>query len=170
LSPGTATGCGYPSRVLRTVRIGVAAALLAAVLVLAGCGGSDTLSKQEYTDAVSNTRDRVDYALTQITVGHGTTQVLIDRMENASKLVEEAADDLDGKGSAAGFEDETDRLVQAFRDLATQLDATASDASQPGMEHLLDARALEFPGWTTANHILAKLKQQGIAVEPIGSH
>jgi len=30
--------------------------------------------------------------------------------------------------------------------------------------------ALQFPGWVKANKILAELAEQGVDVEPIGSH
>ena len=56
-------------------------------------------------------------------------------------------------------------------ELAAGLDGTAHDASIEGMEGLLTgAQALRFPGWNKANRVLASLKAQGIAVEPIGSH
>jgi hypothetical protein len=39
------------------------------------------------------------------------------------------------------------------------------------MEGLLTGtNALQFPGWTKANRVLAKLDEQGIAVDQIGSH
>ena len=148
---------------------------LAAVLaagVLAGCGGSsETVSKEDYTEAVVSARDRVDFALAQITVGQGTFEDLVKRMEDAADLIDEAADDFDSAGTAEGFDDETDALIAAFHQLAAGLAGTAHDASQPGMESLLTGtNALQFPGWTKANRVLASLDEQGITVEPIGSH
>lgn len=139
--------------------------------ILAGCGGSGSVPRQEYADAIVQARDRVDYALAGITQGQGTFAELIERMEGAADLIDEAADDLDGAGSAEGFADETEELVAAFHQLAAALAATAHDASQPGQESLLTGtHALQFPGWTKANRVLASLDEQGIAVEPIGSH
>ncbi|MGH3084864.1 MAG: hypothetical protein ACRDNP_12590 [Gaiellaceae bacterium] len=146
-------------------------AAVVAATVLAGCGGSETVSKEEYAEAVVSTRDRVDFALAQITVGTGTFEDLVQRMEGAADLIDEAADDFDDVGTAQGFEDETTTLVAAFHQLAAGLAGTAHDASQPGMESLLTGTsALQFPGWTKANRVLASLDEQGIAVEPIGSH
>ena len=147
-----------------------ACAALAAV-TLAACGSTQSLSKDEYAEVVGNSRDRVDYALALITVGTGSLEVLIQRMNDAADSIDEAASDLDDAGVADGFDDETSDLVEAFHELAAGLAGTASDASQVGMEGLLTgSQALQFPGWTKANRILASLKEQGIAVEPISSH
>ena len=156
---------------VRTLTIGAAAALAAGALVLAGCGGSSAVSTEDYTDSVVSARDRVDFALAQITVGSGDVDDLVQRMETAADQIDEAADDFDGNGSANGFDDETDELVDAYRQLAAGLAGTAHDATVEGMEGLLTGtNALQFPGWTKANRVLASLDEQGIAVEPIGSH
>jgi hypothetical protein len=155
--------------VIRALVLGVAAVV--AACLLAACGGSSEVSKEDYAEVVVSTRDRVDFALAQITVGEGTFQDLVQRMEDAADLIDEAADDFDDAGAAQGFEDETTTLVAAFHQLAAGLAGTAHDASQPGMESLLTgSNALQFPGWTKANRVLASLDDQGIAVEPIGSH
>jgi hypothetical protein len=116
-------------------------------------------------------RDRVDFALAQITVGHGDFEELVERMETAADRIDDAADDFDGGGSANGFDDETEELVAAFHQLAAGLAGTAHDASQPGMEGLLTGTtSIQFPALTKANRILARLDDQGITVEPIGSY
>jgi hypothetical protein len=152
------------------VLVFAACAALAAV-AFAGCSGNGSISKAEYEDVVGNSRDRVDYALAQITAGTGSLEVLIQRMEDAADSIDDAASDLDDSGSAEGFDDETADLVDAFHELAAGLDGTAHDASISGMEGLLTgAQALRFPGWNKANRVLTSLKAQGIAVEPISSH
>ncbi len=154
------------------VRVLVLAACAAlAAGTLAACGGAETLSKDEYADVVATSRDRVDYALAQITVGTGSLEELVERMEAAADSIDEAAGDLDESGIADGFDDETGDLVAAFHQLAAGLSGTAHDASQEGMEELLTGtNALQFPAWNKANRVLASLKDQGISVEPIGSH
>ncbi len=140
---------------IRTLVIGAVAALAAGTLVLAGCGGSSVVSKQDYTDSVVSARDRVDFALAQITVGSGDVDDLVVRMETAADQIDEAADDFDGGGSADGFDDETSELVDAYHQLAAGLAGTAHDASVAGMEGLLTGtNALQFPGWTKANRVL----------------
>ena len=150
----------------------LACAAVVAAGVVAGCGGgSETVSKEDYAEAVVSARDRVDFALAQITEGTGTLEELIERMNGAADLIDEAADDFDGEGTAQGFEDETKTLVAAYHQLAAGLAGTAHDASQPGFEDLLTGtKGLQFPGWTKANRVLASLDEQGISVEPIGSH
>src|SRR5262245_12471567 len=153
---------------VRVLMLAACAAL--AAVALAACGSTQSVSKEEYADVVGNSRDRVDYALAQITVGTGSLEVLIQRMNDAADSIDEAASDLDDAGVADGFDDETSDLVEAFHQLAAALAGTASDASQPGMEGLLTgSQALQFPGWNKANRVLASLKEQGIAVEPISS-
>jgi hypothetical protein len=155
--------------VIRALVLALATVLAAGAL--AGCGGSGTASEEDYAEAVVAARDRVDFALAQITAGTGTFEELVKRMEDAADLIDEAADDLDGAGAAQGFEDETATLVTALHQLAAGLAGTAHDASQPGMEGLLTGtNALQFPGWTKANRVLASLDEQGVSVEPIGSH
>ncbi len=156
---------------VRTLTIAATAVLAAGALVLAGCGGSSAVSTEDYTDSVVSARDRVDFALAQITVGSGDVDDLVQRMETAADQIDEAADDFDAAGSAEGFEDETEQLVAAYHELAAGLAGTAHDASVEGMEALLTGtNALQFPGWTKANRVLASLDEQGITVEPIGSH
>jgi hypothetical protein len=156
--------------VIRVLAFALAAVVLAAG-VLAGCGGDEMVSKEDYAEAVVSARDRVDFALAQITVGQGTFEDLVNRMEGAADRIDEAADDFDDAGVAQGFEDETQELVDNLHQLAAGLAGTAHDASQPGMEGLLTGtNALQFPGWTKANRVLASLDEQGISVEPIGSH
>jgi hypothetical protein len=156
--------------VIRALVCAFAAVVAAGVLAACG-GGSGTISKEDYAEAVVSTRDRVDFALAQITVGQGTFEDLVQRMEDAADHIDEAANDFDDAGAAQGFDDETVKLVAAFHQLAAGLAGTAHDASQPGMEGLLTGtNALQFPGWTKANRVLASLDEQGIDVEPIGSH
>lgn len=156
---------------MRLARLLALAALAAASLAASGCGGSSTLTKAEYESKVVQARDRVDFALAQITVGKGTLEELLDRMEEAAIRIDNAADDLDGGGVAEGFEDETGKLVNAFHELAGGLEGTASDARQPELGNIVTGtRALSFPGWVKANRILTKLSEQGINVKTIGSH
>jgi hypothetical protein len=141
------------------------------VAVAAGCGGSNTATKADYAASVVKARDRVDYALAQITVGKGSLETLLDRMDNAATLIDDAANDLDKAGTAPGFESETTRLVASFHALASGLAGVASDARQPELGGVLPTtHGLEFPAWAKANGILTSLKQQGINVEPIGLH
>lgn len=155
---------------IRALSLALGAVLTAGLL--AGCGGgSGTVSQEDYAEAVVSVRDRVDFALAQITTGTGSVEDLIERMGTAADDIDAAADDFEDEGAAVGFEDESKTLVAAFHQLAAALAATAHDASVEGMEGLLTgSNALQFPGWTKANRILAKLDEQGVSVEPIASH
>lgn len=170
---GTRLPLGYASAVRRATPFILAATslALAAALLAAGCGGSDTVSKGDYAEAVVTARDRVDFALAQITVGRGTLEELLERMEAAADRIDDAASDLDDAGVAEGFEDETEDLVDTLHQFAADLSGLAHDAGQPGQEGLLTGtNALQFPSWTRLNRLLADLREQGIEVAPVGSH
>lgn len=140
---------------------------LAAVTILAGCGGSGEPSRAEYERAVVSARNTVDDALKDITSGVETREQLADRLAEAAVFVERAADDLDETGSAKGFEDETRRLVQNLEQLSTDLTATAEQFRDVTFEQVFPhTRALQFESWTKANRILRDLRDRGLDVKP----
>jgi hypothetical protein len=143
--------------------------LTAVCVLVAACGSSSTPTKAEYAASVVTTRNRVDYALAQITQAK-TKQQFLDQMIDSSKLIDDAAGDLDDAGAAAGFDDETKKLVAAIRQLAVDLEATSEQIQTPGYEGLFSAKGLSFQSWVDVNAVLANLAKQGIDVEPLGRH
>jgi hypothetical protein len=145
--------------------------LVALVLmaVVAGCGGSSTASKSDYAASVVNARDRVDFALAQITQSK-TKDEFLDQMVASSELIDDAANDFENASSAKGFDDESKKLAKAMHQLAVDLNATAEQIRLPGYEGLLDAKGLNFDSWTAINATLADLNEQGIKVSPLGRH
>ena len=143
-----------------------------AAIAASGCGGggSSTQSLNDYTQSVVTARDRADFALARITKAKSKEE-FINRMDEASAAIDEAASDLEDAGPAEGFEEETDKLVSALDQLAVDLDALAHDLRQPEGEGLLiGAQGLNFESWDKANLALASLIGQGIEVELIGRH
>jgi predicted small lipoprotein YifL len=142
--------------------------VVALALALAGgCGESSPLSLPEYEASVVSTRDRVDAALASITQAESRDD-LLDRMEEAAVSIDRAAEDLDETGPAPGFDGETERLVDALRQLSTDLAGTAEQSRQPGFEDLLlGTRGLSFESWTKANRALQDLREMGVEVEPL---
>jgi len=150
------------------------AVLLAAVIVavaFAARGGDEGApTVQEYKASVVNTRDRVDFALSQLPAAQSEEDFLA-RLDGAGGLIEEAIDDFDDAGAPPRFEEESERLVRHLRQLAADLQGTAAQARDVGFERLLGgARGLNFPSWDKANATLAELRRQGIAVKPIARH
>jgi len=146
--------------------------LVAVAVAASGCGGggSSTQSLADYSKSVVTARDRADFALARITKAKSKEE-FINRMDEASAVIDDAASDLDDAGPAEGFEDETDKLVDALRQLSVDLDALAHDLGQPEGEGLLTgAQGLNFESWDKANLALASLIGQGIEVELIGRH
>ena len=154
----------------------VAAAVVAAVaiavavvgLALGGSGG--TTSVAEYETAVVNSRDRIDFALGRLSRAQSVEE-LLERMDEAAAAIDGAAGDLDDEGSPDAFEDETEDLVRLLHTLADDVEGTADQARVPGFENLLfGAGGLNFESWDKINAIFAKLREQGIAVQPLTRH
>ena len=145
--------------------------LAAAAVFVSGCGGSDSApTLAEYEQSVVTARDRVDFALARITKAKAKEEFL-NRMDEASAAIDNAASDLEEAGAAEGFEDETGKLTDALHQLSVDLSATAHDLRQPEGQGLVSgAQGLNFESWDQANLALASLIGQGIDVELIGRH
>jgi hypothetical protein len=143
--------------------------VLACAALVAGCGGTPTLSKPDYQASVVKARDRTDYALTKITQVK-TKQAFLNQMEASADLIDDAADDFAGAGSAKGFENTTDKLTEQFRQLAADLRGTSRQINTPGYEDLLSSEGISFQSWVNINNIFADLGKQGIVVAPLKRH
>jgi hypothetical protein len=152
-----------PSRSIFAV-VTLVAALAAGA---AACGGDDDSELEDYEASVVDTRNRVEIAFGNIAEAQ-TRADFSKRMEEASVRIERAADDLGEAEVAEGFEDETDKLTKALRDLATDLEATAEQFRLT--PELFNTAGLNFEGWTKANQIFTSLSKQGIQVRPLDKH
>lgn len=145
----------------------LAALLSSAVL---GCAGGGATSAEDYETAVVEARDRVDLALSRLSEATSEEDFLI-RLEEASEAVEGAAANFADVSPPTEFEDESDRLVRHFRELAASLQGTADQARQTGFESMLrGVTGLNFESWDKANAVLRALRQQGVDVEPLARH
>jgi hypothetical protein len=152
-----------------TARRLVLALLLTLVLAAAGCGGGGTSSPADYAEAVVLNRDRADFVLTRITRAQSRDE-LLNRMEEASVVIDKAASDLEDKGAPDEYEPEASNLVKQLRQLSVDIEATAEQAQQPGFESLITdphLQGLSFDSWTKMNKALAGLAGKGITVTVI---
>ena len=151
----------------RRSRFGLAALLAALAVGATGCGGDDSSELEDYEASVVDTRNRVEIAFGNISEAQ-TRADFSKRMEEASVRIERAADDLGEAEVAEGFEDETDRLTKALRQLAIDLEATAEQFRLT--PELFNTAGLNFEGWAKANQIFTSLSKQGIQVRPLDKH
>ena len=151
----------------RRSRFGLAALLAALAVGATGCGGDDSSELEDYEASVVDTRNRVEVAFANISEAQ-TRADFSKRMEEASVRIERAADDLGETEVAEGFDDETDRLTKALRQLATDLEATAEQFRLT--PELFNTAGLNFEGWTKANQIFTSPSKQGIQVRPLDKH
>ena len=147
------------------------AALVAAAAVLAaGCGGRSTPTAEELGRSVVSARDRVDFALARITRAQSKDE-LLERMDEAADVIDDAVRDLEGVGAPEGLDTDVKTLVEALRQLAFDVQATADQIRQPGFSDLLSGtQGLSFESWDAVNRALAALDAQGIEVAPLARH
>lgn len=144
---------------------------LAAVTILAGCGGSGSVSQDDFERDVVAARDQVDGALAHITDNPSGKEELLARMDDAAAEIDRAAEDLDRREAPEGLDDERDELVDSFRQLAVDLSQTAEQIRQPDFSGLLEGtQGLSFQSWVDANEALTELREQGFDVQPLGRH
>lgn len=149
---------------------GVVGVIAAVAVLAAGCGGGSPPSPAAYEQAVVDTRDRTDFSLERVTEATSKGQ-LLERMDEAADTIDDAAGDLEDIGAAKGFENETDGLVNALKQLSTDVGATADQIRQPGFDELLiGTRGLSFESWDKVNGALRKLRKQGIGVRLLARH
>lgn len=138
--------------------------LLASSLAATACGGFGEPSVEEFSDAVVLNRNRVDFVLGRITRADSLDE-LLKRMDEAALVIGKAADELDKTGAPADYQPEAGDLVESFRQLSVDIQATADQARIPGFENLFEgARALAFESWDDSNKALAGLAGKGIQV------
>ena len=146
------------------------AAFAIAVAVAALDSGRGTATRAEYAETVSNTRDRIDFALVRITRS-GSQEELIERIGEASTAVGAAGDDLGEADVATGFESLHDRLVSTLDDFSSELAGTAAQFEDPTFApNLQGINSLGFLEWENVNRILADMKKKGLRVEPLERH
>jgi hypothetical protein len=144
--------------------------VVAAALVGAGCGGSGTASAQELEETVVLARDRVDFALAEVTRAESKDEFL-ERMDRASDTIGDAAGEVDDVGAPERYRDDVDLLATSLEQLAFDVQATADQVRQPDFGGLLEGiRGLSFESWNSVNRALSRLALKGIDVEPLERH
>jgi hypothetical protein len=151
--------------------IGVVAAAAIALVGIALAGGDGTaVSKADYQAKVVNARDRVDFALEQVTKVESLDEFL-ERMDEGAALTKDVAGDLGGVNVPDRYEKEHETLVKQLRQLAADLQGTADQVRTPGFEDVLTgAQGLNFESWDVINTVLGELRKKGIDVQPLARH
>jgi len=155
-------------RVIAAVVVGAALVGLAAFAVGRwGFSDGKAATPAEYQVTVVKARNRVDYALEQMAKSESLEE-LTTRLDEASSVAADAADELDGTGVPEGLEDANDRLVKALEGLSGELAGTAGTLRDPNFEDVLpQLRSLSFPTWVKTNAALKALKKLGIDVDQL---
>jgi cytochrome oxidase Cu insertion factor (SCO1/SenC/PrrC family) len=101
-------------------------ALIAAIVLLAGCGSQQRLSKTQYEQRVRSVYEDVRQAFRETKVGE--TQ-LAGRVGAAQSALRKAAQELDGVRPPSGVEEPNHDLAEAMREYAGDLDALGKAAA-----------------------------------------
>jgi hypothetical protein len=156
--------CRYYGRVFRPVLIAFA---LVAVLLAAGCGGSEP-SKQEFATAIVAARNDADAGLAQI-VDASSLDDLVARMKVAAVDVRGAAGDVRKADAPSGLKDERDLLADRLIALSDEIISTV-ETFEAFPTQAAATRALNFEQWDTVQAALASLRREGIKVKALERH
>ena len=140
--------------------------LLAGLALVAGCGGS--ASKEEFQVAVVDARDRVDAGMAQV-VRAGDFDELLSRLEIAAGESSKAAKDLGEADAPSALDEDKQELQVAIRALAEEMLGTVEAFDSLGPTAPI-TRGLSFEAWNDVQAELADLRDEGIAVPPLGRH
>jgi hypothetical protein len=111
------------------------------ILVLAGCGGDDRLSKREYEEKVRSEYAQVQEAF-RATRGAGGAD-LAARIGDAQEQLRDAAGELDDEEPPQEVEAENAQLVAGMRRYADSLDRLRNAAAR-GDQEVLDAATAQI--------------------------
>ncbi|MGH3111059.1 MAG: hypothetical protein ACRDQT_09100 [Gaiellaceae bacterium] len=149
----------------------VAPLLATLAIVASGCGeSSDPVSAGELEAVVVLARDRVDFALAEVTRAQSKDEFL-ERMDKAADTIADAAGDVDEPEAPQRYRSDVDVLATSLEQLAFDVQATADQVRQPDFGGLLEGvRGLSFESWNSVNRALVRLARKGIDVAPLERH
>jgi hypothetical protein len=143
-------------------------ALLAlAGVVLAGCGGSSSLSKSAYEQRVQADGKTVQTSVTALTkTPPKTLAQLATRVDAAEAVVKKAADDLESLKAPSDAVADNAAIVAAFRAIQAALEKVKAD---PTAATTIVGRLESSPQLKAAEKATADLKQKGYKVGAFGA-
>jgi hypothetical protein len=140
---------------------------VAALVLLAGCGGGGASKEDFQTDMVA-ARDRVDSGLEQVT-NASSVEDLLARLRIAAAEVRSAAQDVNESDAPDGLGDDKRLFETTLRTFAEEIVSTVTT-----LETLegaaAETRGLDFDGWNAVQKRLAAFRQQGIRVPALERH
>ncbi len=142
-------------------------ALVSALLLLAGCGGSEP-SKDAFAQDVIAARDDADAGLAQI-VQATSFDDLVARMKVAAVEVRAASGDVRTAEAPGDLEDERDLLAERLIALSDEIISTV-ETFEAIPDQAQATKALNFEQWNTVQASLASLRREGIDVPALERH
>ena len=142
-------------------------ALVSALVLLAGCGGSEA-SKDDFAQDVIAARNDADAGLAQI-VQATSFDDLVARMKIAAVEVRAASGDVRTSEAPGDLEDERDLLAERLVALSDEIISTV-ETFEAIPDQAQATRALNFEQWNTVQASLASLRREGIDVPALERH
>jgi hypothetical protein len=144
----------------------LSALICVAALLGAGCdaGDDDRLSREEYEQRVEQALDDVQSSLEDVR-GSRSRDDVVDGLSESAEAARGAADDLEDVNPPEVAEDANERLVEALRRLADELDRGAEAAEEGSPTEFLEAaRSAGEERREQVEDALRDLERQGIEV------
>ncbi|MBV8479367.1 MAG: hypothetical protein JOY72_03605 [Actinobacteria bacterium] len=142
------------------------ALLLVAVLVLAACGGSSSLSKPAYDQHLQSDGNSVQKSVTGITKSPASLAAFVKSVDAAETAVNAAADDLQKIKPPKDAVADNAAIVAAFRAISAALEQVKTNpAGAAGIVSKLESSAKV----KAAEKATADLKSKGYKVGVIGA-
>lgn len=113
------------------------AVLAASLLVLAACGGGDTVSREEFEQEVGEAQEDVQAELEELR-GSDSAAELEERAADAADAIRERADELADVEAPEEVQDEQEQLVARYRELADQLEQDLEGLDEEDVDGALE--------------------------------
>jgi Asp-tRNA(Asn)/Glu-tRNA(Gln) amidotransferase A subunit family amidase len=142
----------------------IAICLLAA-LALAGCGGNNGDSREEFEEDVRGAQQELEAQLEEFGEARSPDDVS-EALGNAADALREQADELDESDVPDEAEEARDQLVESLRSLAGNLDENAEAAGDGDVgEFLENIQNLDLEAVREFEEALERLREQGFDVD-----
>jgi hypothetical protein len=154
-------GCDLSPRPAWAPRFAV---IIAALLVLAGCGGSGRMSKADYERTLNAAGLRLSAVFGTVDVGTANASELAVKVRRARTTLQQVTAKLAAVDPPKEAEDPHQKLVVALRTLSTDLKLLGTAAESGDANAIAEARArLSAPGRQVVAAI-QQLQQAGFAI------
>jgi hypothetical protein len=159
----------------RSGHVRLAVAVLAVALIGVACGGDDRLSKEEYEqqlDEIGNefaTTIQEVFSAPELQNPDSLGQAA-DIIRDGQQVIADAADEMAALNPPEEVQEQHDKLVEGFRDLAADLGTFADDAEEGNLSAIeqfaQDAQSQSLPSFQKIQEAIDEFAAKGYGAGP----